>query len=74
MLEFYIIFKFKLIAKEDAIGSLATTITSIHNKELKANNQVFDKDMEIRKYKNEIIDLKDKLDMLSEEVLKKQIH
>lgn len=58
-----------MIAKEDAIGSLSTAITSIHSKELKANNQVFDKDMEIRKYKNEIIDLKDKIDLLSEEVL-----
>jgi hypothetical protein len=60
----------KLIAKEDALGSLSTTITSIHNKELKANIQVFDKDMEIRKYKNEMTDLKNKLDILSEEVMK----
>ena len=33
-----------------------------------ANGQVFDKDMEIRKYKNDINELKSKSDILVEEV------
>lgn len=35
---------------------------------MKANSQVFDKDMEIRKYKNEIADFKTKFDIFTEEV------
>ena len=54
--------------KEDAIGSISTTLTSIHTKELMANGQVFDKDMEIRKFKNDINELKSKSDILVEEV------
>ncbi len=57
-----------LAQKETALNTIKTTLASIHNKEIMANNQVFDKEMEIRKYRNEISDLKNRIELLSDEV------
>jgi hypothetical protein len=58
----------QLSQKETALSTIKATLSSVHNKELQANGQVFDKDMEIRKLKIEIADLKGKLEILTDEI------
>jgi hypothetical protein len=60
----------KLTEKENAINAMKTTLSSIHNKEIMANNTVFDKDMEIRRLKNELNEYRNKTEMFTEEVQK----
>ena len=49
------------------------TLSSIHSKEIVASNQVFDKDTEIRRLKNELCDFRNKTEVLTEEVTLKII-
>lgn len=63
------ILKSKMTQKEMALNNMKSTLSSIHSKEILANGHVFDKDMEIRKLKNEIQDLKSKLEILTNEVI-----
>ncbi len=51
---------------------MKSTLSSIHNKEILANNTVFDKDMEIRRLKNELNDYRNKTEMFTEELTSKK--
>lgn len=55
--------------KETVLSTIKSTLSSAQQKEILTNGQMFDKDMEIRKLKNEICDFKSKLEILTDEVI-----
>jgi len=54
--------------KEIALSTIKSTLTSAHNKEIVSSGQIFEKDMEIRRLKNDLNELKSHLDVAKEDV------